>query len=179
MNLINGEKIIGNGEATIWIRKGGYMSYSNFEKAMELSPKCRFYTTAGGKTKAEIEMAEAMLKIRFSDQCRTFYEKYGYLSFYGNEIFGIDPNDKSGILEGNTVAYALNDRKVYGLPEKWLPIYNFNDGNMAYLDYSSVNSYGEPRVIMAFYNGRDYEVAEILAEDFGDFLLQLVEEQLE
>ena len=31
---------------------------------------------------------------------------------------------------------------------------------------------------MAFYNGGDYEVVETLAEDFGDFVLQLVQEQI-
>ncbi len=115
----------------------------------------------------------------FSSQCKEFYEKYGYLSFFGNEIYGIDPEDDSGILEGNSVAYALNDRKEYNLPKEWIPIYNFDDGNMAYLDYSSLNAEKEPRVIMAFYNGEKYEITEILAEDFGDFILQLVQEQVE
>ena len=30
------------------------MSYTNFIKAMELAPKCKFYTTAGGKSEEEI-----------------------------------------------------------------------------------------------------------------------------
>ncbi len=155
------------------------MSYTNFVKAMELAPRCKFYTTAGGKTEAEIEKSEALLSVSFSSQCKEFYEKYGYLSFFGNEIFGIDPDDDSGILEGNSVAYALNDREEYNLPKEWIPIYNFDDGNMAYLDYSSLNLEKEPRVIMAFYNGNKYEIVKTLAEDMGDFILQLVEEQIE
>lgn len=153
------------------------MSYQNFVKAMELAQKCKFYTTVGGKTEREIIKAEKMLDVRFSNQCREFYEKYGYLSFYGNEIFGINPDDDSGILEGNSVAYALYDREKYKLPSEWIPIYNFEDGNMAYLDYSSLNTEKEPRVIMAFYNGAEYEVVETLAEDLGNFILQLVQEQ--
>lgn len=153
------------------------MSYTNFIKAMELAPKCKFYTTAGGKSEEEIRKSEQILNIKFSDQCREFYEKYGYLSFYGSEIFGIDPDDDSGILEGNSVAYALNDRDEYSLPEEWIPIYDFDDGSMAYLDYSHLNKQKEPRVIMASYDGEEYEVVEILAEDFGDFVLQLVQEQ--
>lgn len=50
---------------------------------------------------------------------------------------------------------------------------------MAYLDYSSLNAEKEPNVIMAFYNGKKYEIVETLAEDFGDFILQLVQEQVE
>lgn len=154
------------------------MSYTNFIKAMELAPKCRFYTTEGGIPEEEIKMSEEMLGICFSKQCREFYEKYGYLSFFGTEIYGIDPKDDSGILEGNSVAYALNDRKEYSLPKEWIPIYNFDDGNMAYLDYSSLNAEKEPRVIVAFYNGKEYEIVETLAEDFGDFILRLVQEQV-
>ena len=30
------------------------MSYTNFIKAMELAPKCKFYTTAGGKSEEEM-----------------------------------------------------------------------------------------------------------------------------
>ena len=100
------------------------------------------------------------------------------MSFFGNEIYGIDPEDDSGILEGNSVAYALNDREEYNLPEEWIPIYDFGDGNMAYLDYSYLNEQKEPRVIMAFYNGKEYEIVEKLAEDLGDFILQLVQEQI-
>ena len=154
------------------------MSYKNFVKAMELAPKCKFYTTSGGRTEEEIKMSEKMLGISFSNQCREFYEKYGYLSFFGSEIYGINPKDDSGILEGNSVAYALNDRKKYDLPKEWIPIYNFDDGNMAYLDYSVLNAEREPRVIMAFYNGKQYETIQILAEDFGDFILELVREQV-
>ena len=124
-------------------------------------------------------VAHVAISVSNIEKSIEFYKKYGYISFYGNEIFGIDPDDDSGILEGNSVAYALNDRKEYNLPNEWIPIYNFDDGNMAYLDYSYLNEQKEPRVIMAFYNGKEYEIVETLAEDFGDFVLQLVQEQTE
>ena len=155
------------------------MSYQNYKEAMELAPKCKFYTTVGGKSQEEISKSEEMLGVKFSKQCREFYEQYGYLSFFGNEIFGIDPDDDSGELEGNSVAYALNDREEYGLPVEWIPVFNFDDGFMAYLDYSSLNDDGEPCVIVAGYNGSEYQVEETIAEDFGEFVLQLVKQQLE
>lgn len=154
------------------------MSYQNYKEAMELAPKCKFYTTAGGKSREAISKSEKLLGIKFSRQCREFYEQYGYLSFFGNEIFGIDPDDDSGELEGNSVAYALHDRKEYGLPAEWIPVYYFDDGFMAYLDYSSLNDDGEPRVIVAGLNGSEYQIEETLAEDFGEFVLQLVNRQL-
>ena len=155
------------------------MSYQNFEKAMSLAPKCQFYTTVGGKTLEEILKSEELLGIKFSKQCLEFYKQYGYLSFYGNEVFGIDPDEDSEILEGNSVAYALNDRKEYNLPISWIPIYNYEDGNMAYLDFDNKNEEGEPRIIMCIYTGEAHEIAEVIADDFGDFLLSLVEQQLD
>ena len=77
-----------------------------------------------------------------------------------------------------TAVPVYNDREEYNLPEEWIPIYDFGDGNMAYLDYSSLNAEKEPDVIMAFYNGDKYETVEKLAEDLGDFILQLVQEQI-
>lgn len=155
------------------------MSYQNYKDAMELAKKCKFYTITEGKSQEEIKKSEELLGVKFSKQCREFYEQYGYLSFFGNEIFGIDPYDDSGELEGNSVAYAINDREEYGLPINLIPIYNFDDGLMAYLDYSSLNKDGEPCVIAAEFDGSEYHIEETVAEDFGEFLLQLVKEQLE
>ena len=154
------------------------MSYSNYEKAMELAPQCKFYTTAGGKNEEEIKKAEELLGVKFSAQLTDLYKKYGYLSFFGTEIFGIEPFDTSGELEGNSVAYALNDRFEYGLPNEWIPIFNCGDGSMVYLDYSTLNGDNEPRVILGAYNGLEYTVVDTLSEDFGDFMLELVTESL-
>lgn len=34
------------------------MSYQNYKEAMELAPKCKFYTTVGGKSRDEIKKSE-------------------------------------------------------------------------------------------------------------------------
>lgn len=154
------------------------MSYLDLQKALSLAPDCKFYTTAGGKTETDIAKSEQLLNIKFSKQNTEFYRKCGYLSFFGNEIFGINPNVESGVLEGNSVAFALNDRAAYNLPSAWLPIYNFDDGIMAYLDYSSLNNDNEPPVIEAIFDGEEYVVIQQIAEDLGSFILNLVEEQL-
>jgi hypothetical protein len=177
--LAHGEKLTGKRDK---INTNNYkelvMSYQNFEKALELAKQCNAYRTVGGESATVIEKSETLLGFKFSAQNIKFYTQLGYLSFYGNEIYGINPYDLNGILEGNSVAYALSDRRDYNLPEKWLPIYFFDDGYMGYLDYSQLNGYGEPPVIMAIYNGSEYVITEKVAEDMGDFILMLVEEQL-
>ena len=150
------------------------MSYQNYVNALEKVQKCEYYTTMSGISDLMIKKAEEMLELEFSRQLTDFYKRYNYMSFAGNEIFGIDPDDDSGILEGNSVLYALNDRNEYGLPAKWVPIYTYGDGTMAYLDYSYINEAGEPSVVRAFYDGSKYVVEEVIAEDFGDFLYDLV-----
>ena len=63
-------------------------------------------------------------------------------------------------------------RFYLGLPE------SEKNGIMAYLDYSSLNDVGEPCVIVARFNDVGYQIEETIAEDFGEFILQLVKEQL-
>ena len=88
------------------------MSYINFQQAIELAPRCDFYTIIqGGKSSEDIVKAERLLNMKFSKQNMEFYRKLGYLSFNGIEIFGIELDDNSEILEGNSVAYTLHERK--------------------------------------------------------------------
>lgn len=64
------------------------------------------------------------------------------------------------------------------MPKEWLPIYNYDDGTMAYLDYSHLHADNEPRVIVCGYNGTGYTLIDIIADDLGEFLLELVQQQL-
>jgi len=154
------------------------MSYQNFEKALELAKQCDDYFTHEPKTEDVIEFVEKQIDIKFSTQNKTFYKLLGYLSFFGVEIYGIYPDGDLKILAGNSFASILYDRKHYNLPKEWLPIYFFDDGYYGYLDYSKLNEDGEPPVIMAIHNSKEFVVVERVADDFGDFLLGLVENQL-
>ena len=153
------------------------MSYQNFKKALKLAKQCEGYDTGGGKTDKVISDASELLNIKFSKQNYKYFRKLGYLEFSGVEVFGMVTDDFSGEPEAKCVETALADRKNYNLPEEWLPIYFFDDGYYGYLDYSQLNEDGEPPVIIAIYDGEKYVVTEKAAEDLGDFLLQLVEEQ--
>lgn len=154
------------------------MSFQNFERALELAKQCNFYTTIGGKSSDVISRAEELLGFQLSMQNVQFFKRLGYLSFFGSEIYGICKDDFSGSHTGCAIEAALADRKDYNLPKEWLPIYFFDDGYMGYLDYSQMNENGEPPVIMAIYNGDNYVITEKVADDLGDFILNLVEEQL-
>lgn len=153
------------------------MSYHDFTEALNLAPECLYFTTIGGVSKNDIEAAEKLLGFDFSRQNKEFYEKFGYLSFFGCEVFGIDVNDMS-ILAGNSIAYALNERREYNMPIKWLPIIDFDDGVIGCLNYEMINSDGEPEVIEAYFDGEGYSKTRTIAEDFGQFLLEIINNQL-
>lgn len=156
------------------------MSYVNFEKALELASNCDYYSVGCGKSEEIIEKAEELFENNFSEQTRDYLKRIGFLDFGIHEIFGIYKDDFSGIPHGCIIEGAIEDREKNGLPKKWMPIYDFGyDGLMAYLDYSQLNSENEPCVIEAYYNGKEYVVIEKIAEDLGDFILQLVKEQLD
>jgi hypothetical protein len=154
------------------------MSYTNFENALELAKQCRFYTTKGERANSVVAKAEEMFGFKFSKQNYEFFKRIGYLSFFGNEFFGICKDDFSGEHAGCAIEATLQDRREINLPPKWLTLYFFDDGYYGYLDYSQLNEDGEPPVVMAVYNGKEHVIVEKVAEDLGDFMLQLVEEQL-
>ncbi len=62
--------------------------------------------------------------------------------------------------------------------KKWLPIYFLDDGYMAYLNYGKLNIEREPCVISAYYNGLNYVVERKIADDFGEFLMKLISEEI-
>jgi len=156
------------------------MSYTNLTKAIKMASEFEDYFSTGGQSLDVMRKAEKLLGVTFSKQISHYIREYGYISFSGNEIYGIssDSFEDLNILEGNIVETVLVDRKKYNLPNEWLPIYFFDDGYYGYLDYSQHNEDGEPPVIMVIYDGEKYVVVEKIAEDLGDFLLGLVEEQM-
>jgi len=155
------------------------MSYYNFQKAMELATQCQYYQAGGRQSDDLIKRVEEAYGFKVSPQHHEYFKNYGYLIFFGTEIYGIYNEVFEGIYAGNAVVATLQDREEYDLPREWVPLYDYDDGYKAYLDYAHLNAENEPRVIMAIFTGEEYEVDEIISEDLGDFLLELVEQQLE
>ena len=154
------------------------MSYLNFEKAVALAKQCDGYVDGGSKSNSVVAKAEELLGIKFSKQNTQYFKQYGFIEFFGHEFYGIVKDDFSGSYVGCSIEATLQDRRELNLPPQWLTLYFFDDGYYGYLDYSQLNENGEPPVIIAIYDGEKYVVAEKVAEDLGDFMLSLVEEQL-
>lgn len=154
------------------------MSYDNFKKAIQLAPKCNNYAHGIPQKESVVNLAENLLHVKFSKQLHEYLTRFGYIEFFGHEIYGIIKEDFSAIPEGSIVECTLYERIKYNLPENLIPIFFLDDGNKAYIDFSVINYDGEPMIVSAFFNGTKYVVTENLFEDFGDFLLSMVNEQL-
>ena len=69
----------------------------------------------------------------------------------------------------------MTERKKINLPDNLLDIYDTGSEEIFCLGYSILDNNGEPKVV-SFVPGVDLEsqTYEVIANDFGDFLLDLV-----
>jgi len=154
------------------------MSYQELDTALNKAKQCQYYKIKGEISDIVISKAESLFGHKFSKQNYEFFKRVGYLSFFGNEFFGILKEDFSGKYTGCAIESTLYDRKKYNLPNKWLTLFFFDDGFYGYLDYGQLNAEGEPPVIMAYYDGNKFVIEETVANDLGGFLLERVDNQL-
>lgn len=156
------------------------MSYKNYVKAMKLAKKCDDYCTGDGVTDSVIGKAENLLDIKLSRQVKEYLKTYGYMEFFGVELYGIVKTDfSSEVIEGCMVEWTRNQRENSNLNSKWIPIRFEDDGCMAMLNFESLNEDNEPCVILAEETDSGYEMTEKIADDLGDYILGLVNDQLE
>ncbi|MBM7706500.1 hypothetical protein JOD03_001403 [Chryseomicrobium aureum] len=127
-----------------------------------------------------IEKAERVIGLKFPSLYSGFLKEFGYLGFGAQEVYGIINDDfvNSSIPDG--IWYTLQLREDVNLPSNFLAICYDGMEEVYCLDFNNVDKNGEPKVV-AIDMGYDLEhqKIQIVAEDFGDFLLELVELELE
>lgn len=156
------------------------MSYKSYVSAMKKAVECANYDTGSGVSEETVNKAESLMGISFSKQLRDYLIRYGWLEFFGVELYGIYNDDFScSEIEGCIVEWTLSERKCNGLDSKWIPIRFEDDGSMAFLDCNRKNFEDEPPVISAVLTNNGYKVQEDLSEDLGEYILELVNNQLE
>lgn len=116
-----------------------------------------------------INKAEESLGLKFTGVYLEFLKEFGLGSYGGQEIFGIPDG----------LRHTLDERKEYSLPENLFIIHNTGSGHELFcLDFNQLNEDNEPKVVL--YDptvGLGYQTYEVIAEDFGDFLLDLIYEE--
>lgn len=154
------------------------MSMTEYEKAaflIKAHPDLANFS--GPKPESLVVAAEEKLDVKFPSTYRRFLREYGAGSFGSEEIYGvIDENFEESRIP-NGIWYTLNERKRYKLPYHLVVIYEPGDGDIFCLDLNSVEK-GEALVIA--YNSAyppEEQRKEVIAKDFGEFLLDLTQRQ--
>jgi hypothetical protein len=126
-----------------------------------------------------VKKAEEKLKVIFPQSYRNFLLNFGAGNFGAEEIFGVIKEDfeNSGIPDA--IWFTLKQRKEIELPSNLVIIYHTGGEEMFCLDLNTMGKYGEPAVV-SYVIGVNLEdqIFEIIANDFGEFLLQRVESEL-
>lgn len=157
------------------------MSWDNFKNAIALmeqyEDECDF---VGERSEDLITKAEQALELQLSNMYREFVKRYGAGSFGAQEIYGIIGEDFENSSVPDAIWVTLCERKEYKLPPNLLIISDTGMGEWYCLDFNKCNIDGEPLVFI--YDSSiapDEQEFEVAANDFGEFLLSLVKEELD
>lgn len=120
----------------------------------------------GGVSEDEIENAMKALSVVFPESYKAFLTDFGGGDAGGEVIFGITNNEE------DDVVMATQMERGQGLPEK-LIIIGFWHDTLVCLDTGKMNN-GECPVVEL---NDDYSVAELVADTFGKFLYEYLDEE--
>lgn len=156
------------------------MSKQNYDKAKELIESnkgvCFF---AGVREESLIEKAEKALGISFSPQYRDFVKNYGAGSIGSEEIYGVINDNFDDASVPNGVWFTLVERMEIEMPENLVVLLDTGGDEFFCFDYANLDEHGEPPVVV-FVPGvdKDAQTYEVIAKDFGDYLLKVTEQEI-
>lgn len=132
----------------------------------------------GFKEEDLIRKAETALGLEFPPTYRQFLKEYGCGDFAGQEFYGIINENFENSSIPNGIWLTLDERKS-GLPDNLIVIYATGDGAYYALDAAQRNDSGEYAVV-AWTPGASKEMgdSEKIAEDFGEFLLAMLQRSI-
>jgi len=156
------------------------MSVETYQKAKQIiSAQTDIADFVGGRSNDLISMAENELDLKFTGLYLDYLQTFGAGNFGAEEIYGIINDDFENSSVPDAIWYTLTERKETNLPNNLLVIYDTGSEELFCLDFNNLDDKNEPRVV-SFVPGMQLEsqTYEIIANDFGDFLLDLVKEEL-
>lgn len=156
------------------------MSLKDLDNAFNLIEKNKesFDFEKDFKSPSLINKAEEFLGQKFPETYKIFLERYGCGGTDGLEIYGlIDENFKnSGIPD--VVWINMHERSKGWIPSHLIKISDAGDGFYYYLDASQENEEGEYPVVL-WGHGMSESQKKIVNKDFGEFLLEQIQQSLE
>jgi hypothetical protein len=148
------------------------MGMSLLQKALQNISRSNDSDFEGEKDEKLVRKAESFLGITFPPTYREFLLKLGCGNIKGIEIYGLIDDNFTISTIPNAIWLTYVERNKFNLPPYLILIGQSQEGYYA-LDTSRNNADGEAPVI-DWHNGLDPKKAEIVAEDFGEFLINIV-----
>lgn len=151
------------------------MSMENYNRAVQLIeqyPNEKLFS--GPQPDSFIVAAEQALGVIFPDTYRQFLNGYGAGSFGPQEIYGITGVDFENSGCPDAVWMTRSFRDDVELPSNFVCVYGVGDGEY-YFIYTSRQGDEGPVVSYTPGMGMPPDGPEVIATDFGEFLLRLVE----
>ena len=155
------------------------MSLETYQKAKQIILEEDIADFVGGCTDDLIRLAEEKIGLRFAGLYLDYLKTFGAGNFGSQEIYGIIHDDFENSSVPDAIWYTLTERREINLPNNLLIIYDTGSDELFCLDYNQLAENGEPKIV-SFVPGAELEsqTYEIIANDFGDFVLDLVEQEV-
>lgn len=152
---------------------------TNYQKAIEIINQNDDLVYKNNCSNSLINKAENVLNLKFPRDYRDFLLKYGALTFGSEEIYGIIDGDFYNSSIPDAIWFTLSERKEVNMPPNWVVICDLDDGELACLDCKNGPEGYCPVISYTPCEDEKYSEVYKLSDDFGSFLLYLVEMQME
>jgi cell wall assembly regulator SMI1 len=144
----------------------------HFREAVRIitaNPDLNYFS--GPKPEALVRKAEAALGLVFPPTYREFLLQYGAGGFGGSDFCGVSKDDFVNSSWPDGIWMTLQTRQRWALPHSYIIVSNDGMGD----DYCIDTADGNGRIVL-FQPGLslDHQVREVVAEDFGEFFLQII-----
>lgn len=177
--LINGVLTIGKIEQMI-LNKGDDGMINEYNRAKKIIEENKnIADDFGGASDTLIRSAQLELELQFPKDYHFFLSSFGALTFGSIEIYGVFREDFKNSGVPDTVWATLNERKLVNMPRHLVILYNTGMGEMYCLNYKELNENDEPK-ITSYFPGfpEGSQNNEVLYNDFGEFLLDMVKDEI-
>lgn len=155
------------------------MSVEAYNEAKQIILNDDIADFVGGRTSDLIKLAEKKIALKFTGLYLDYLQTFGAGNFGAQEIYGIISDDFENSSVPDAIWYTLSERQEINLPSNLLIIYDTGSDELFCLDYNQLDESREPKVV-SFVPGveLDNQTYEVIANDFGDFLLDLVKQEV-
>ena len=156
------------------------MSMTDLEDALNLIDANRSLADfAGPRPEVLIKKAESALGLAFPPTYRKFVLQLGVGDFSSSEFYGVIDDDFERPGVPNAIWLTLDERKVANAPHSYIIVSDTGDGGWYAIDLSKRHADGESPVV-EWWPGATEAVdnGKTVAEDFGAFMLQRVQQWL-